>query len=474
MAESSALSLSELEQFDSRARSSGRERRFCCPFCGGEKPMDSTHRSLCVNTESGAWNCKRCGAAGKLKEFWEDKGALIVTEKCRRGTATRRAFATAPPPRHDPEPSLDSVEGYKRQRRGIRALSESPGEAYLISRGIPLDLAKSSHCKYAPSWGRIGSAVVFPVFDAEGKGIAAAGRALEGSGKQTFGPKSLGVFSTPRALDADPVAITEAPIDALSLALAGLPSVALCGTSGLPSWLITRLAKSPEPGRSRTVYLAFDDDQAGDTAAAKIEGQLSLVRGLRLRPQGAKDWNAMLTGQGLDSLRCLPDIARLGENAPQPPPESLRVSEAQAEGVPGACMSCGLPVVLQAYPEGNGWVWYECDSCEKTATVCVPDGVTVPESNPTTSFCDPCGEATTFRAECTPSEETQARIEALADRIRAALAGRSLPIPIKSGESITDLDVYALAEARSAASKSKPLSEPALDRLHLLGIDATT
>ena len=187
--------------------------------------MDSAHRSLCVNIDSGAWNCKRCGQRGKLKEYWEDGSARIVTGKHRREIAARRAFATAPPLRQCRDTSADSIAGYKRQRRGIQPLAGGPGEDYLASRGIPLDLAKLSHCKYAPSWGKIGRAVVFPVFDAEGKDVASAGRAVNGNGKQTFGPKSLGVFSTPGALNADPVAITEAR--SMRTCACGLPAIAL-------------------------------------------------------------------------------------------------------------------------------------------------------------------------------------------------------------------------------------------------------
>ncbi|MCE5199864.1 toprim domain-containing protein [bacterium] len=164
--------------------------------------------------------------------------------------------------------------------------------------------------------------------------------------------------------------MTEAPIDALSLALAQMPAIALCGTSGLPSWLVTRMAKPAAPGRSRTVYLAFDADPAGDAAAAKIEGQLSLVHCARLRPQSAKGWNAMLSTQGLDSLRQMPEIARLPvKNDPNTTP-AANPQKSQNTAIPyGKCSVCGGDVVLHSFESGEGWYWYECEGCGEAGTV---------------------------------------------------------------------------------------------------------
>jgi len=80
--------------------------------------------------------------------------------------------------------------------------------------------------------------------------------------------------------------LIEAPIDALSLAVCGVPAVALCGCEGLPDWLRMRCA-------FQTVIAAFDADDPGDEA----------TRVLRLRPVGAKDWNAALLSRGADDLR---------------------------------------------------------------------------------------------------------------------------------------------------------------------------
>jgi hypothetical protein len=211
------------------------------------------------------------------------------------------------------EPDPESVAGFERQYSRCGPLEGTPGAAYLEGRGIPADLATAAGVLFANSWGKdIRGAVVFSVFGVTGDPIAAQGRAIEGSGKQTRGPLKLGIFYTPGALDADTVAICEAPIDALSLAAAGLPSIAMCGCSGIPAWLSSRLSTAARPGYSRTVYTATDADEAGDEAALKLADLLTLCTVKRLRPAGAKDWNELLTTHGLDELQqqvTAPDIS---------------------------------------------------------------------------------------------------------------------------------------------------------------------
>ncbi len=48
------LSLADLEAYDPRATERGRERRFLCPCCGDGKPRNAAHRSLSLNTQTGA------------------------------------------------------------------------------------------------------------------------------------------------------------------------------------------------------------------------------------------------------------------------------------------------------------------------------------------------------------------------------------------------------------------------------------
>jgi DNA primase len=90
--------------------------------------------------------------------------------------------------------------------------------------------------------------------------------------------------------------ICEGPIDALSLAACGVPSLALVGLA-MPEWI-------PAAAAFRTVALALDADQAGDQAAALLAPRLqsfgATVR--RWRPSGVKDWNEALQQLGEEAL----------------------------------------------------------------------------------------------------------------------------------------------------------------------------
>jgi transcription elongation factor Elf1 len=63
------LSLAKLETFDPEGRKGGKQWRFCCPLCGCKKPVNAGHRSVAVNSETGAYLCHRCGASGLLVEY---------------------------------------------------------------------------------------------------------------------------------------------------------------------------------------------------------------------------------------------------------------------------------------------------------------------------------------------------------------------------------------------------------------------
>lgn len=308
-------------------------------------------------------------------------GAKMTGQQFRMKQAQRKLDGD--PAKSPAVPDSKTVEKFGRVLAKCAPLAGSPGVAYLGSRGIPEELARSAGTSYSAVWpfSKAGKwtpapAVVFMIRDENTPAniIAATGRRLDdwdGSNKITFGPKALGVFATPGALDADPVAITEAPIDALTLALVGLPAIALCGTSGLPPWLITRLAKRVKPGRSRTVYLAFDADPAGDKAAAVIADMLSLVKTVRMRPEGAKDWNAALMTKG--RLLLQQSISTALE--PADPNTMLIIDPNTQEShcekdLMHMCKVCKRSVSLQPVPNSNKWE-YHC-TCGNTARILKP------------------------------------------------------------------------------------------------------
>ncbi len=142
---------------------------------------------------------------------------------------------------------------------------------------------------------------MFPDSDENEKRVSVSYRAIFGDFKGSLGPKSKGVFATAFAHfgpDVKRVTVTEAAIDALSLATCGVQSFAVNGKDGLPDWFLRRCA-------FRVVQIAFDADAAGDAAADKLAAVLR-SRGatvVRLRPpEPFKDWNEALIAQGKDAL----------------------------------------------------------------------------------------------------------------------------------------------------------------------------
>lgn len=297
------LTLRELEEFDGRApaRAGQRERRFLCPFpaCSGKRP-NAYHRSLSVDTATGEFFCHRCDVGGILREY-RGEDTRGSTGRRRGALAMRRAIALPVPPEHH-----TSDQSWRRELKTVVALAGTYGAAYTESRRIPMELAHRSGVRYCPDFfGR--AAVMFPVRSADGKLVAVNARHIDPrvSPKcRTAGPKRLGIFGTPGALDAPVLFVTEAPLDALSVAACGHPAIALVGTVW-PEWL-------PNACAFKHVAIGLDADDAGDQASERIAVVLRGVgaRCTRVRPHaGMKDWNAMLQAVGIEFLRIALDHA---------------------------------------------------------------------------------------------------------------------------------------------------------------------
>jgi hypothetical protein len=265
---------------------------------------------LSCNTTTGVWHCYRCETGGKLREHWTERPRLSRREHEAQARRQRRA-AYDLTPRATPEPAAQAeVDNWREHLADLRDLASTPGADYLARRGIPLDLAVAAGVRYAPAWYGRRPAVVFPALDRAGELVAAQGRYIDGRDDpktRTTGPAKAGTFHVssivngreygPRDKVAPAVIVTEAPIDALSLAAAGYPALALFGAGMRPPWLHTACGL-------RRVLLAFDADDTGDSAASELRALLESYGATceRLRPDGGKDWNELLLTLGADGL----------------------------------------------------------------------------------------------------------------------------------------------------------------------------
>jgi len=317
------LSLADLEGFDPRAPDRRPERRFCCPLCGTAKPIDETHRCLSLKVETGVWHCHRCDASGVLREKWTP-----LPRRARQRVVLRRAFAL---PERREEPPTEKAATLQARLKEARPqpLHGTPGAEYLAGRGIDPDLAHRAGVRWSANWyGR--PAVLFPLRDPDGKLVAAHGRHADGRDPKahTVGALRSGVFVTPGALEAAPLVVVEGPMCALTLALVGVPALALCGTDA-PDWLPRRTA-------FRRVLVATDADDAGDRAAEKLAERLGSLGAEceRLRPVGAKDWNDVLQAGGIDALRAALAPALPGDEVPDTCPCGAAVFGYTPDGRP--------------------------------------------------------------------------------------------------------------------------------------------
>ena len=298
------LTLSEIEAFDNKGLVHGTQKRFLCPICGVNKPRDTAHRSLAVNSETGLYLCHRCQTKGCLQEFWETRP--IMSKRKRTGLKLMSQFMIET--NQTPKIELKQTENLEENNRLEKKMAEyqseflhSPAEMYLLNRGIPTDIASLGGCGYAEKWEHwkkendrwileaTDRRVVFPIYDLQNNLVAFHGRAIDAkyynSSKITKGDKSQGLFlSDAKIFKNDVIAICEGAIDAMALQKLGIPAVAMTGTTPA-DWFYRKMI-------FKKVLIATDNDEAGVVSAQKLKLELE-TRGVkieRLTPPKGKDW----------------------------------------------------------------------------------------------------------------------------------------------------------------------------------------
>jgi hypothetical protein len=305
--QTSDLSVEAIVSFDPQHIRREVECDACCPLCGTTKKVDAAHRSLSYNARTGLWRCARCLARGILREFRTEQPPLRpnVSRTDIQRARLRRRMAIQPVRSPESLPPTTPPTDWQGRFGPIVPLAGTPGFDYVqVVRKLPASLCHAGGVRFASNFfGR--PAIVFPLRDREGDLVAAQGRYVDGRDcprMRTAGTRKLGLFATLGAYATHVtgrLVVTEAPLDALTLAFGGVPAIALCGCEGVPDWFI-RLAAF------QTVYVAFDADDAGDRASAHIADILAPVgaRVLRLRPENSlKDWNVALKEHGSHALR---------------------------------------------------------------------------------------------------------------------------------------------------------------------------
>ena len=317
MMDAKSLSLADLAGFDAKPKKSGQNTRYLCPLCHGDRKRDDAHRSLSANIKTGAWWCHRCQEKGLLIEFRDQTGQpQYKRPKPQRLTVMPGSIQATTRPKPDEGPK-DREYDYEAIAGQIRPLESTPAAAYLERRGIPIKaIPKGARVRYMPAVPalEIRESLAFGLSDPKGQTVGIQLRNIQGTFKPIYKKTDAPyIFATPGAIEAECPIITEAPIDALTLAACGFPSIATVGTN-FPDELAQALAL-------KTVHLAQDNDAAGDKAATKAAIKLRELGAIpvRLRPAGAKDWNEYAQKWGIDALRqALETALKKEDNAPAP------------------------------------------------------------------------------------------------------------------------------------------------------------
>lgn len=313
------LTLDELEQYSS-GKGSRRERRYKCPFCGDNE------QAFHVNTETGAFNCKRssCAVKGCLREFWREGEPLGAKARAMRDTA--RAFEAAPDrsPRQEESDGQSERGNWRELWNGARPLdvpAAYAARAFLSKRGLSLPAALATGARYCLDWapspeGKIysgGAAILYPLSNPAREVVAVGGRYLHPRARagekpikaRTGGALDCGAFLAPAfdgakwvcPLDCETPFVVEGPADALALAQCGAPALAAHGTC-LAQWIAGALAfKAP--------FLAPDVDAAGEKSLPDWTRDLApfAPRLRALRPTVGKDFGEMLENVGRAEMR---------------------------------------------------------------------------------------------------------------------------------------------------------------------------
>jgi hypothetical protein len=319
--EADRLSLATIQAHDPNGgRGAADGKHFLCPLpaCAGHQ-NPKKHRSLSV-AESGVYLCHRCEAKGKLTEsqalqvehrpakrlkpikavmsaelnakieqYRHELGELTASIANHIFTNIETRFETQIPRLPEP-PNTESAAKLQKLLEGCVPILDTPGAVYLERRGIPAEVAHEAGVLYHSAWHGCPS-VVFLARDSEGVTVGAQGRAITGDAKITVGSTSRagGVFATRGAGESPMIAITEAPIDALSILVAtGTPAIALFGKFP-PSDLGLRC-------RNKNILIATDSDDDGNKCSDRLQAELRFCAGIKRVewPEGVKDANEML------------------------------------------------------------------------------------------------------------------------------------------------------------------------------------
>ena len=237
--------------------SHGYELRFKCPFTDHKNDNPGEY-GFSISKNNGQFMCYKCGETGNLITLCKKLGWELPLEL--------------------QKPKKEFIDK-KKQKSREKVLISPENREYLKSRGLSdevIDQADFTEKFHKGSW-YISLPIYTPIGDLEGNKL----RQFPNLGKSKLWAESkvkaqlygLHIINNSPQLRRDIVVITEGELDALAVISQGYPAVS--GTNGAMTWQNnwSQLLKDYSK-----VYIALDNDEAGQKGARKIAESLWKVR----------------------------------------------------------------------------------------------------------------------------------------------------------------------------------------------------
>lgn len=342
----------EWRSFYPADKGKGTKAGIICPLCGNGSGTDGT--GITENPKkAGALMCFKCGFQGDILDLLQlDKhtdynGALSIAEAIlgvtvdspaavssftgKKGEANRATQTAAQQLDQTPQ---DYTEYYK--ARCIELLNSPAALEYIQKRGITPETARAYWIGYDPRWQspqalRNGSnppespRIILPCNRAQYEA-----RALENGGKyakMNEGGKGLFNLKLLKDQSKEPIFIVEGIFDALAIIEAGGRAIALNSTANREKFVENlKLTRPVAP-----LIIATDNDEAGKTAAQKLEKDLNRLNISNTRADicgKCKDPNEALTTDRAAFIAAI----RAAENAAKGKPDNSADYIAQKMG----------------------------------------------------------------------------------------------------------------------------------------------
>jgi len=289
----------------------GKNYQAVCPFHDGDSSP-----SLTVNQKENLWNCFGCDAGGDNIRFVQLFDKVSFSEAVKRlkinlpkgkaKNSLKKAVKDICPARREKKEGL-SVKARKLLTRVVNFYQhcfteDTQGQEYLKERGItdnrslrdfavgfvngslreilPDDKKTINDLQELGILNKNGNevfynSVVFPLYDQDGNVVSLYGRNISAENKVSHlylsGSRS-GLVNRQAAKRSETIILTESIIDALTLYSQGFKNV-------IPAYGVNGLSKDHlslfKSRRTKEIYLAFDNDQAGRDGVKRVTKQLA-------------------------------------------------------------------------------------------------------------------------------------------------------------------------------------------------------